>query len=233
MPEPEEPATAETEDPAGTSQEPKAAPAPRPTRPLVAGILLLSLVGLGLFNGILQVASPGQGTDESLRFSDITWTVEGTVHAPNGTALADVTIVSNESPETSTTTDANGTYRLGGLAAGFNSLNFSHADQGNLTLNLILLQDASADVEMPPPGEDAVVDHHSVADQRTIGRTWGVVILVLTLATAAGAVAAYRRGPRKLAIAGCVTGSLVLLPLSLLLAAGAIFLVLRNKAEWR
>ncbi len=209
----------------------------RPKRPLVAGVLLLFLVGLGLFHGIFQISSPGEEINESLRFSDIRWTVQGTVHAPNGTALAGATVVSNQAPEHNATTNETGSYRIGGLAAGFNSLNFSHPETGNLTLNLVLLQDATADVEMPPAGRPAVVDHHSVADQRTIARTWGVVVLVLTIATAAGAVATYRRGPRKLAIAGCVTGFLVGLfawdPLGLIIAPAALFLVLRDRSDWR
>lgn len=202
-------------------------------RPFVAGVLLLFLLGLGLFNGVLQVASPGGGTDASLRFTEQTWHVEGTVTAANGTPVADAAIVSNEQPGRNATTDADGRYRIDGLATGFNSLNFSHPDHANLTLRLVLLQDASADVRMPPPGDAEVVDHHTVGDQRTIARVWGVLILTLSVVTAAGAVAAYRRRPRKLAIGGCVAGFFAGLPLSIIIAPAALFLVLRDPSEWR
>lgn len=226
---PQRPDAPEPTDPASDSPSGEQ----KPYRPFVAGVLLLFLVGLGLFSGVLQVVNPGQGADESLRFSETSWTVEGTVHAANGTPLAGVRVVSNQEPGVNATTDDDGRYRVAGLATGFNSLNFTHPEHANLTLRLVLLQDATADVELPPPGAPEVVDHHTVADQRTISRVWGILILTLSAGTAAGAVAAYRRRPRKLAIAGCVTGFFAGLPLSVLIAPAALFLVLRDRSEWR
>lgn len=205
----------------------------KPHRPLVAGVLLLFLVGLGLFSGVLQVVSPGQGVNDALRFTETTWSVEGTVRGTNGTPLAGVAVVSNEQPDANATTDDDGRFRLDSLATGFNSLNFTHPEHANLTLRLVLLKDATADVDLPPPGSPQIVDHSTVSDQRTISRVWGVLLLALSAGTAAGAVAAYRRRPRKLAILGCVTGLLAALPLSVIIAPAALFLVLRDRSDWR
>jgi hypothetical protein len=196
-------------------------------------VLLLFLFGIGAFQGVFQLVVTPDPEDAALSLDTVRWTLTGTVHDAAGRPVANASVVLRDDPSRSTNTSSDGRFVLQGLPSGFNAVNFWHPQHANVTLRLVMLKDQNADVTLPALGAaPQTVDHPSVADQQRIGKVLGTVVLLLAVLSFVGAMACYKRRRRPLAIAGAIGGFFGALPLSVVVAPAALFLILRSRDDW-
>jgi hypothetical protein len=216
-----------------TDTEPAVQTAPKASqRALIAGVLLVFMAGIGLFQGVLQLVQT-DSFDNPISVGEPRFTIEGVVRDPSGFPLDNVTIMVRGGAEANATTNATGRFHLGPLPPATLTLTASHPNYSNVTLRLVLLESKSVDLRLGPAGEPPrQQDDESVSQARFISRVWAVAYLVLAGLTLAGAVLAYRRRRRRLVLAACAAGLVAALPLSLFLAPAAFVLAWRARPDF-
>jgi hypothetical protein len=155
------------------------------------------------------------------------------VRDANGTAVSNATVTlggGGKNATKNTTTDAGGAYRLEGVPIGVYDLNVT-ASNRTAIVRMRVRQDEHVEVSLPAQG---MVDseHESVGFIRLWLQVCGGLLLGLCLVTLLGTIACYRRRAWGLAVAGAITGSLLWLPLSLLLGIIALVLLLKGRSEF-
>ena len=204
----------------------------RSQKPVIAGVFLLFLAGLGVFSGLLYTVFDTDPSQENFQLPGTAYAVSGIVRDGSDFPLNGTEVFVDDADAPAAVSDPKGRYTVANLTAGMHHLVYVHPAHGNLTLRLVVLQNETADVVLStPPGEAATVDHASFDRYRVIRRTIGSSVLILAAVTAGGAVAAYRRRVRPLAFAACGTGFLAALP-TLASPLGLMVLLLPPLALW-
>lgn len=215
------------------------APALRETRggfgrASAAGIFLLSLMVLGVFQGISFLIDPGLEPASGIRLGGPILSVAGVVRDPTGAPVNNVTVTLAGPSEQITSTDAQGGYRLENATPGVHDVVFTHPDQGSLRIRTVLLRDATMDAGLPgAPGEARYEESAAFRSLERITRALGAVVLGAGVLAAAGAAACFRRRGWGLALAGAIAGLAASLPLSLLIGGLTVVLVATARPEFR
>ena len=193
------------------------------------------MFAVGTLQAGLIIADPDAAIQPGNTFAVGSFDVSGVVRDSNGTAVENATVTlgagaADKSPR-NTTTDASGAYRLDGVPIGVYDLNATAANRSSV-LRIMVRQDEAIDLALPAQVGVVEGEHGSLGFIRVWLQVCGGAILLLCLVTLLGTVACYRRRWRGLAIAGAITGSLLWLPLSLLLGVIALVLLVKGKSEF-
>lgn len=204
------------------------------SRSLFAGFLLLALFAVGVLQAGLIIADPDAAVQPGSAFAVGSFEVAGAVLDANGTGVPNATVVlfegAREKDPRNTTTDATGAFTFSDVEIGVYDLNAT-LDNRTSVVRIMIRQDETVNITLPAEGE-VRTEHGSLAFIRVWLQVCGGLVLGLCLVTLLGTIACYRRRAWGLAIAGAVTGSLLWLPLSLLLGLIAVVLLVKGRPEF-